>query len=114
MGLPSRTAEQVFRDRQRVLARERFEAPGLFVELTNATPSSDPVLSQDSPRLHTWGVFELLDRTLFGDEHPQSRIRRGVGVLALRCRRPWTRPYGGELIEICEPVPGLTLEMPAG
>ena len=46
-------------DLETVLVRERDEAPGLFVELTDRSAEQREVLLQDA-RFRTWGLTELL------------------------------------------------------
>jgi len=45
---------------QAILERERDEAPGLFVALSEQPAEGRELLLRDSPRFQTWGVFELL------------------------------------------------------
>jgi tetratricopeptide (TPR) repeat protein len=92
--------EEVFQDRQRLLARERLEAPGLFVELTSISPEQRSFLLQNSPRFHTWGVFELLvERSLeVGIRNPIHAEE--LGFLALQISESLdAHHYGVELIE---------------
>jgi tetratricopeptide (TPR) repeat protein len=94
-------AEPVLRSREHVLTAERVDAPALFVELTKMTsPEQQVVLLENSPRFHTWGVFELtIERSL------ETSVRNpaqgeGLGLLAVRLAE-FLSPelYGAELIE---------------
>ncbi|MFY9819934.1 MAG: tetratricopeptide repeat protein [Thermoanaerobaculia bacterium] len=82
-------------DRGRALAKERMEAPSLFVELTR-----QPVEQQDLllslPRFHSWGLLELLlERSLeAGINHPERGEE--LGRLALRLSDHLDAGYYGE------------------
>jgi tetratricopeptide (TPR) repeat protein len=71
-------------DRDQALAKERADAPGLFLELIGCPPEQRDLLLHNSPRFHTWGVFELLiERSL--DETPKDpAYGEELGLLALR------------------------------
>jgi hypothetical protein len=43
-----------------VLQGERDDAPGFYVELFEHPSEDRDLLLRDSPRFHTWGLFELL------------------------------------------------------
>jgi tetratricopeptide (TPR) repeat protein len=49
-----------FRSREQVMARERAQAPGLFVQLIKHPQEQRELILRNSPSFHTWGVFELL------------------------------------------------------
>lgn len=68
-------SEDVLEERSRRLEAERGKAPGLFVELTGHAPEQQELLLRNSPRFHTWGVFELLvERSL------ETSIKDPVGA----------------------------------
>lgn len=53
--------QQALAGQFQAMEKERFEAPGLFVELLGHPPEQRELLpDRDSPRLQTWGLFELL------------------------------------------------------
>jgi tetratricopeptide (TPR) repeat protein len=72
------------RHRTAALARERAEAPGLLLELTGHAAEQREMLLGNSPRFHTWGLFELLvDRS--GEAGITDPVRaEELGLLALR------------------------------
>ena len=75
---------EALRDRETLLFKERIEAPGLFVELTSYPPEKRDLVLQNSPRFHTWGVFELLiERSLEGAIRDPDYAEE-LGLLALR------------------------------
>ncbi len=43
-----------------VFQGERDDAPGFYVEIFEHSPEDRALLLRDSPRFHTWGLFELL------------------------------------------------------
>lgn len=92
--------EQFLQDRGRIMAKERTEAPGLFVELTRYPAEQRTLLIQNSTRFRTWGVFELLvERSLeTGILNPRSA--EDLGFLALHLSN-YLDPdrYGTDLIE---------------
>ncbi len=91
---------QVLLDRERAMAKERAEAPNLFVELTRHPPEQRDLLVQNSPRFHTWGVFELLIERSFevGINNPVRAEE--LGLLALRLSEHLNSEYYGvQLIE---------------
>lgn len=49
-----------FRSREQVMAKERAQAPGLFVQLMGHPREQRELILRNSPSFHTWGVFELL------------------------------------------------------
>jgi len=49
-----------FRSREQVMAKERAQAPGLFVQLMGHPREQRELTLRNSPSFHTWGVFELL------------------------------------------------------
>jgi tetratricopeptide (TPR) repeat protein len=92
--------EHVLQDRGKILAKERAEAPGLFVELTAGTAEQRDLLVNNSTRFHTWGVFEILiERSSeLGTRNPE--YAEELGLLALRLsERLDTNRYGIKLIE---------------
>jgi tetratricopeptide (TPR) repeat protein len=84
-----------FQSRGSILAQERAEAPGLFVELTRYPAEQRDLILKNSPRFHTWGVFQLLvERTL------ETSIRNPtdaeeLGHLALRLSEYLDQEYYG-------------------
>lgn len=92
--------ERVFQNREHLLARERSEAPGLFVELLDYSPDQRKVLLQNSSRFQTWGLFELLIERSFemGIRDPGYAEELGRSALLLsNCLDP--EIYGPELVE---------------
>ncbi|HEX3552265.1 MAG TPA: tetratricopeptide repeat protein [Thermoanaerobaculia bacterium] len=89
---------QVLLDRERAMAKERAEAPGFFVELMRYPAEQRDLLLQNSPRFHTWGLFELLiERSLeTGINHPARGEE--LGLLALRLSQHLDGGYYGEAI----------------
>jgi tetratricopeptide (TPR) repeat protein len=75
---------QALLSRERAMAKERSEAPGLFVELAAYPCEQRELLVQNSARYHTWGLFELLiERSLeVGIRSPA--YAEDLGLLALR------------------------------
>jgi len=53
-------SERSMRQREKILAKERDQAPGLFVELMGHSSEQRSIMLRNSPRFHIWGVFELL------------------------------------------------------
>jgi tetratricopeptide (TPR) repeat protein len=99
-GSALKKTEQVFQDRERLLARERAEAPGLFVELTRSTPERRALLLQNDPRFHTWGVFELLIERCWETSIRDPSYAEGLGFLALRLSESLSRSlYSDALVE---------------
>jgi len=96
---PSLAAGQTLFERERALAKERAEAPSLFVELTRQ-PAEQWDLLLGSSRFHTWGLFELLiERSLETGIHHPARGEE-LGALALRLSEHLDALYYGEsLIE---------------
>jgi tetratricopeptide (TPR) repeat protein len=82
------------------LAKERLEAPGLFLELLDYPAERREFLLHNSSRFHTWGVFELLverslETAIRDPDHAEE-----LGLLALRLSGYLdTAYYGAELIE---------------
>jgi tetratricopeptide (TPR) repeat protein len=89
---------QVLLDRERAMARERADAPGLFVELVRYPAEQRELLMQNSSRFNTWGVFELLiERSLeVGINHPARGEE--LGLLALRLSEHLDAGYYGETL----------------
>lgn len=93
-------SEEVFRDRQDILRKERSESPALFLELTRHPREQRDLWMQESTRFHTWGVLELLvERSM------EMSIRNPVeaedlGLLAVGVSENLDlRRYGIELVE---------------
>src|ERR1700681_1174633 len=96
---PGLAEGQTLFDRERALAKERAEAPSLFVELVRQ-PVEQRDLLLSSSRFHTWGLFELLiERSLeAGINHPAHGEE--LGLLALRLSEQLDAlHYGEALIE---------------
>jgi tetratricopeptide (TPR) repeat protein len=92
--------QSVCQGRERLLAKERAEAPGLFVELLKFCPDQRTVLIQNSTRFQTWGLFELLIERSFemGIRDPSYAEELGRSALVLSdCLDCET--YGRPLIE---------------
>jgi tetratricopeptide (TPR) repeat protein len=89
---------QVLLHRERAMAKERLEAPGLFVELARYPPEQRELLVQNSSRFHTWGVFELLiERSLeVGINNPP--YAEELGLLALRLSEHLDAGHYGETL----------------
>jgi tetratricopeptide (TPR) repeat protein len=84
-------------DRERALAKERAEAPGLFVELTRH-PREQRDLLLSSPRFHTWGLFELLlERSLEAGINLPARGEE-LGLLALQLSEHLDAQFYGEAL----------------
>ncbi len=91
---------QMLLNRERAMAKERAEAPSLFVELVRYPSEQRELLVQNSSRFHTWGLFELLiERSLeVGINNPP--YAEELGLLALRLSEHLdAQYYGGQLIE---------------
>jgi tetratricopeptide (TPR) repeat protein len=88
---------QELQDREQVLAKERAEAPGLFVELTRR-PQEQRDLLLSSARFQSWGLLELLlERSLeAGINHPARG--EDLGQLALRLSEHLDADYYGEAL----------------
>ncbi len=83
----------------RAVETERDEAPDLFVELMGHPAERwDEVLGD--PRLHSWGLFELLIERSWETTIPDPVHAEELGLLALRLsERLDLSRYGAELIE---------------
>lgn len=93
-------SEQVFHEQGRMLAEERSAAPGLFVELTGYSAGQQDFVLQNSPRFHTWGVFELLVERASETSIRNPAQAEDLGSLALRLSDHLEAGrYGAELIE---------------
>lgn len=66
------------------LEQERYEAPGLFVELTETSPEKLDLVLRNSARFHTWGLFELLVERSWEVTISDPRAAKTFGHLALR------------------------------
>jgi tetratricopeptide (TPR) repeat protein len=91
------TKGQELLDRERTLAKERAEAPSLFVELTRHTLEQRDLLPS-SPRFHSWGLLELLlERSLeAGINHPVRGEE--LGLLAVRLSEHLDAQFYGEAL----------------
>jgi len=99
-GPALKKTEQLFQDRERVLAQERAEAPSLFIELTRSTPERRPLFLQSNSRFHTWGVFELLIERCWETSIRDPGYAEDLGLLALRLSESLNKSlYGDALIE---------------
>lgn len=99
-GPAIRESEQILHERGRMLAGERLEAPGLFVELTRHPAGRWDFVLQSSPRFHTWGVFELLVERASETSIRNPAQAEDLGSLALRLADHLDPGrYGAELIE---------------
>lgn len=86
-------------DRALALAKERKEAPALFVELMEQSPAQRELLLLNDRRFRTWGLFELLVERSWEVCVPDPARAEELGQLALRlCDRLDTRLYGAGLL----------------
>ncbi len=74
---------QAVLDLETSLERERDEAPGLFVELTDRSAEQREVLLQDA-RFHTWGLTELMVERSLEVSVKDPGYSEELGLLALR------------------------------
>lgn len=68
----------------RALARERAQAPSLFVELTAHAVTQRDLIVRNDPRFRTWGLFELLVERALEMAVRDSGYAEELGLLALR------------------------------
>lgn len=68
----------------RVLARERAQAPALFVELMEHPEAQRSLLLTNDPRFRTWGLFELLIERIQETTGRDAVHAEEIGRLALR------------------------------
>jgi len=68
----------------RALARERAQAPSLFVELTAYAVTQRDLIVRNDPRFRTWGLFELLVERSLEMAVRDSGYAEELGLLALR------------------------------
>jgi tetratricopeptide (TPR) repeat protein len=68
----------------RALARERAQAPSLFVELTAFAVTQRGFIVRNDPRFRTWGLFELLVERALELAVRDSGYAEELGLLALR------------------------------
>lgn len=68
----------------RALARERAQAPSLFVELTAFATTQRNFIVRNDPRFRTWGLFELLVERSLELGVRDSAYAEELGLLALR------------------------------
>ena len=93
-----RKTEQVLQDRELILAKERVEAPGLFVELMSS--AQRPLTLGNERRFHTWGLFELLIERCLETSFHNPGYAEEIGLLALRLSDLLNHGlYGDALIE---------------
>ncbi|HKV07709.1 MAG TPA: hypothetical protein VJ725_06200 [Thermoanaerobaculia bacterium] len=83
-----------------LLKDERAAAPALYVELVKHPAGKRELLLQNSPRFHTWGVFELLVERSLEDTPRDPAYGEDLGLLALRLSEFLdANRYGAGLIE---------------
>ncbi|HWM94871.1 MAG TPA: tetratricopeptide repeat protein [Thermoanaerobaculia bacterium] len=68
----------------RALARERAQAPALFVELNGYPMTQRDLIVRNDPRFRTWGLFELLVERSLEMAVRDSGYAEELGLLALR------------------------------
>lgn len=68
----------------RALARERSQAPSLFVEIAGYGVTQRDLLVRTDPRFRTWGLFELLIERSLELATRDSGYAEELGILALR------------------------------
>ncbi|HET9228453.1 MAG TPA: tetratricopeptide repeat protein [Thermoanaerobaculia bacterium] len=68
----------------RALARERSQAPALFVEITGYGVTQRDLIVRNDPRFRTWGLFELLIERALETAIRDSGYAEELGILALR------------------------------
>lgn len=90
--------EKFLEERERVMLKERAEAPGLFVELTNSSPEHRDLLVQNSPRFQTWGVFELLVERCLETSIRNPSYAEELGLLALQLSEHLDKTFYGEAV----------------
>lgn len=84
----------------RALARERAQAPSLFVELTSYAVTQRDLIVRNDPRFRTWGLFELLIERSLEMAVRDSGYAEELGLLALRLsERLDPEVYDGRMIE---------------
>jgi tetratricopeptide (TPR) repeat protein len=94
-----REHEQSFREREQSMAKERLEALGLFVELTGHPAEQRDLVLKNSPRFHTWGVFELLVERSLETSIRSPIYAEELGKLALQLSEFLSSTqYGAEVI----------------
>lgn len=99
-GRTFHATERVLRDRECTLAAERSEAPDLLAELIGHPAEQRDLLLQNSPRFHTWGVFELLVEKSLEIAVQDPACSEELGLLALRLSDHLDADsYRAELIE---------------
>lgn len=95
-----RGSTSAVQERDRVLAKERAEAPGLFLELVKYPADQRDLVLHNSPRFHTWGVFELLVERSLEETPKDPAYGEELGLLALRLSESLDAgDYGREVIE---------------
>lgn len=91
--------EHSLREREQSMAKEREEAPGLFVELTNYPVEQRDLILKNSLRFHTWGVFELVIERIFETGIRNPAYAEELGGLALQLSELLNPvDYGAEVI----------------
>ena len=97
---PLRKSEDVAENHLALLQEERTAAPGLYVELVKHPAEQRELLLKNSPRFHTWGVFELLVERSLETTPRDPAFGEELGLLALRVSKFLdTSRYGSNLIE---------------
>ncbi|HSF40889.1 MAG TPA: tetratricopeptide repeat protein [Thermoanaerobaculia bacterium] len=81
---PIRKSEDVAEGYLALLKEERAAAPGLYVELVKHPSEQRELLLKNSPRFHTWGVFELLVERSLETTPRDPAYGEELGLLALR------------------------------
>ncbi|HJX29760.1 MAG TPA: hypothetical protein VJ885_17800 [Thermoanaerobaculia bacterium] len=69
--------------REKVLVRERAEAPALFVEVMKLSWEQQRLLIRNSPRFRTWGLLELLIERAAEMAVNDPEASEGLGFLGL-------------------------------
>ncbi|MFL6194601.1 MAG: hypothetical protein ACJ75H_10560 [Thermoanaerobaculia bacterium] len=92
--------DQQFQARERALAQERLESPGLFVELMRCPVEQRGILLNNAPRFHTWGVFELLVERSLETSIKDPALAEELGKLALGLAEKLdSQRYGPKIVE---------------
>lgn len=84
----------------RALARERAQAPSLFVEITAYGVTQRDLIARSDPRFRTWGLFELLIERALELALRDSGYAEELGLLALRLSEQLdSQVYDARMIE---------------
>jgi tetratricopeptide (TPR) repeat protein len=95
-----RSHEGRLHDRSMAMAKERSDAPGLFVRLLGHAAEQRDLILASSPAFHTWGVFELLVERTLEASITSPDYAEELGHLALRLSESLDADYYGlSLIE---------------